>query len=137
VIVFVDTSIRYSAANRRDVLNERAKAILDSGARFVTSNFVLAETWRLLHHHMHWHAAEAFWRSVRRRPEMLEQVLPSDLEMAWLIGERFEDQEFSLTDCPSFALMERLRIQTVASFDNDLAIYRFGRGGSEAFEVLR
>jgi predicted nucleic acid-binding protein len=60
---------------------------------------------------------------------MLEQVLPSDLEMAWLIGERFEDQEFSPTDRTSFALMERLRIQTVASFDNDFAIYRFGLRG--------
>ena len=37
----------------------------------------------------------------------------------------------------SFAVMERLGLTQVASFDDDFAIYRYGRNRDRAFEVLR
>ena len=37
----------------------------------------------------------------------------------------------------SFAVMERLGLTRVASFDRDFAIYRYGRNRTRAFEVLR
>jgi hypothetical protein len=33
--------------------------------------------------------------------------------------------------------MERLGITCAASFDDDFAVYRYGRGRTKAFEVLR
>jgi len=62
--------------------------------------------------------------------------LPADIESAQAIGARFADQEFSLTDRTSFALMERLGIEQAASFDADFAVYRFGRDRTKAFGVL-
>ena len=47
------------------------------------------------------------------------------------------DQEFSLVDRTSFAVMERLGITRVASFDNQFSVYRFGPRRSRAFEVIR
>jgi predicted nucleic acid-binding protein len=135
--VFVDTSVWFAAVNQSDARNGRAKEILGSAASLVTSNLVLAETWRLLHQKVHFEAAEGFWRAIRRGAAQLEMVVPADIEAAWLIGERFPDQEFSLTDRTSFTLMERLRIDIAASFDDHFAIYRFGRGRTEAFDVLR
>ena len=134
---FVDSSVWFSAVNGRDAQHRRAKSILVSAPALVTSNVVLAETWRLLRQRVHFRAAEAFWRTIRRGAAQVEIVTAGDMEAAWLIGERFPDQDFSLADRTSFAMMERLHIQTAASFDDHFAIYRFGRRKSEAFEVLR
>lgn len=64
-------------------------------------------------------------------------MTPTDLDAAWAIGQAFPDQDFSLVDRTSFAVMERLGIRRVASFDDDFTVYRYGRGRERAFEVVR
>ena len=56
---------------------------------------------------------------------------------AWEIGERFPDQNFSIVDRTSFAVMERLKIATAASFDAHFAVYRYGHARDKAFRILR
>ena len=56
---------------------------------------------------------------------------------AWVMGEDFPDQDFSLVDRTSFAVMERLGLERAASFDEDFAVYRWGPGRRRAFDVLR
>jgi len=135
--VFVDTSVWFGAANIRDRLNARAKSILADIAAPVLTDHVLVETWRLLNARVHRQAAEQFWLGVRRGAAQLEKVLAADLEAAWAIGEAFPDQEFSIVDRTSFAVMERLGLARAASFDNHFAVYRYGRNRDRAFEILR
>ena len=78
-----------------------------------------------------------FWRNLRDGVAELEHVEPPDIELAWHVGERFTDQDFSIVDRTSFVVMERLGLSRVASFDSDFAIYRYGRKREKAFEVLR
>ena len=101
------------------------------------SDHVLIETWLLLNSRYHRHAAENFWQSIRQAQVRVEQITASDLEAAWAIGEAFSDQNFSIVDRTSFAVMERLGISHVASFDDHFAIYRYGRNRDRAFEVMR
>jgi uncharacterized protein len=49
----------------------------------------------------------------------------------------FADQNFSIVDRTSFAVMERLGLTRAISFDDDFAVYRYGRNRDRAFEVLR
>jgi predicted nucleic acid-binding protein len=137
VTLFVDTSVWYAAIDAVDVGNRPAKSILASGRDLVTSNLVVLETWLLLRNRLHWHTAEEFLAAILSGIATMEAVDPTDFEAAYRIGMKYRDQHFSLTDRTSFALMERLGIRAVASFDQDFAVYRFGRRGSEAFEVLR
>lgn len=135
--VFVDTSAWYAAADRGDRSNARAKAVLSAAGPLVTTDHILAETWLLLRQRLGREAAERFWDAIRRGAAILEPVTAADLEAAWAIGQDFTDQDFSLVDRTSFAVMQRLGIQRVASFDDDFAVFRYGRRRERAFIVLR
>lgn len=64
-------------------------------------------------------------------------MVASEFEAAWSIGERFADQDFSIVDRTSFALMERLGINRATSLDSDFAVYRFGPRLERTFEIVR
>lgn len=135
--LFVDSSVWYAAADRSDRDNARAKAILGSGEALTTSDHVLLETWTLLRNRIHWRAADAFWEEIRNGIASLELVGLADLETAWQIGVSFSDQDFSLVDRTSFAVMRRLGIERAASFDNHFAVFRYGPKLQHAFEIVR
>ena len=135
--VFVDSSAWYAAVNRNDRHNTRAKQLLGTEEPLVTSDHVLVETWRLVHHVLSPGAAESFWEGLRSGVAAIEQTIDADLEAAWAIGAQFPDQDFSLIARTSFALMERLGVFRVISFDDDFAVYRFGRDRKPALDVLR
>ena len=133
----MDSSGWYAAADRGDRYNAAAKRLLQTPEPLVTSDHVVIETWRLIHQFISAHAANRFWGGLRRVAATIEQTNSADLEAAWAIGERFPDQDFSLVDRTSFAVMERLGISRVISFDDDFAVYRYGPKLRTAFELLR
>ncbi len=135
--LFVDTSVWYAAANASDMDNARAKGILGTGEVLVTTDHVLLETWFLLRNHLHRKAAEQFWEGLRAGVVPIEPVGLADLEIAWQIGLAFPDQDFSLVDRTSFAVMRRLGIDRAASFDNHFAVFRYGPGLRRALEIVR
>ena len=135
--VFVDSSVWFAATVVRDRRNVDAKSILLGTTEHVTTDHVLVETWLLLNSRYHHHAAERFWEGIRRGAARVEPTTLADLEAAWAVGEAFPDQNFSLVDRTSFVVMERLGVTRVASFDDDFAVYRYGRNRDKAFEVIR
>ncbi len=134
--LFVDTSIWYAAADSSDRSNARSKAILRSGETMVTSDHVLVETWTLLHHKLDRKAAEGFWEGLRSGIALIEAVTLADLEVAWDVGVSWRDQDFSIVDCTSFAVMRRLGIDRVASLDAHFAVFRFGPKRRQSFHVV-
>ena len=134
---FVDSSVWFASVFAKDRHNREAKAILGSNEPFVTTDAILVETWLLLARRFHHAAAERFWGSIRRSVVSVVPVVPLDYDAAWEIGLAYADQKFSIVDRTSFAVMERLGLNRVASFDDDFAIYRYGRNRDRAFEVLR
>jgi len=134
--LFVDTSVWYAAADSSDISNARAKSILKSGETLFTTDHVLVETWTLLRHWIHRHAAERFWEGLRNGAATVEPVGTADLESAWQIGLSYRDQDFSLVDRTSFAVMRRLGLERAASFDDDFAVFRFGPKRRHAFVIV-
>jgi predicted nucleic acid-binding protein len=135
--LFVDTSVWYAAADSSDSSNARAKAILAAGEPLVTSDHVLVETWTLLRYRIRRQAAEHFWEAIRDGVATIEPVGAADLEAAWQMGISWRDQDFSIVDRTSFAVMRRLGIERAASLDADFAIFRFGPNRRRAFTILR
>jgi predicted nucleic acid-binding protein len=137
VSLFVDTSVWYAAVDTSDAGNTRAKDVLGSGEILVTSDHVLVETWSLLRNRIHRKAAERFWETLRSGAAAIETVGAADLEVAWQIGTAYRDQDFSIVDRTSFAVMRRLGIERAASFDDHFAIFRFGPNRRRAFTIVR
>jgi uncharacterized protein len=135
--IFVDTSIWYAAADASDRGNPRAKKVLVTGEPLVTTDHVLVETWTLLHHRLSPQAAERFWEGLRSGVALIEPIGTADLETAWQIGIAWRDQDFSIVDRTSFAVMLRLGIERAASLDDHFAVFRFGPRRRNAFTVLR
>lgn len=135
--LFVDTSMWYAAADSSDASNARAKAILAAGEPLITTDHVLVETWVLIRHRLHRKAAERFWDGLRSGVASIEPVGAADLESAWHMGTTFRDQDFSIVNRTSFAVMRRLGIERAASLDDDFAIFRFGPNRRRAFTIVR
>jgi len=135
--LFVDTSIWYAAADSSDRSNARAKAILRSGDALVTTDHILIETWTLLRYRINRNAAERFWEGIRSGVAVIEPVRLADLESAWLMGAAWSDQDFSIVDRTSFAVMNRLGIDRAASLDDHYAVFRFGPRRRKSFSIVR
>src|SRR6266567_6450079 len=135
--LFVDTSIWFAAADASDRSNIRAKKTLSSGESLVTTDHVLVESWLLLHHRLGRHAAERFWEGLRAGVAIIELVGIADLEAALQIGISWRDQDFSIVDRSSFAVMQRLGIERAASLDDHFAVFRFGPSRRQAFTIVR
>lgn len=135
--LFVESSVWFAAAVARDRDNARAKSILETTSDHVTTDHVLVETWLLLNSRYRRDVAELFWAGIRQGGVLIEPVTSADLEAAWAIGAAFPDQDFSLVDRTSFAVMERLKVFRAASFDADFTVYRYGPARRKAFEVVQ
>jgi len=135
--LFVDTSIWYAAADSSDRSNARAKAILSAGDSLVTTDHILIETRTLLRHRINRNAAERFWEGIRSGVAVIEPVCLADLESAWLLGTAWSNQDFSIVDRTSFAVMNRLGIDRAASLDDHFAVFRFGPRLRKSFSIIR
>lgn len=135
--IFVDSFAWFAAINLKDQYLARSAALVVGRTDLVTTDFVIVETWLLLNARIGFDVARTFWSSTRRGIARNERVTPADVDSAWSIGSAFSDQQFSLVDCTSFTVMERLGITRVISFDYDFVVYRHGPNRDRAFEVLR
>lgn len=134
--IFVDTSVWYAAVDGSDPSHAGAKAVLSSGESLFTTDHVLIETWALLRSRIHRRAAELFWQGLRSGGIVIETVGVADMEAAWQIGLVFRDQDFSLVDRTSFAVMLRLGLDRAASYDDHFAVFRFGPRRRNAFVIV-
>lgn len=136
MIVFVDTSAWYAAADADDAGHVRASRRLEEFAgALLTSDHALIETWFLATRRLGMAVAEQLVNGIRMGIARIEPAIVADLEIAANIGESFADQQFSLVDRTSWAVMHRLGIRDAVSLDADFSTYRFGPDRRQAFTV--
>jgi uncharacterized protein len=101
---------------------------VESGARNVTTNFVVGETYTLLRR-THDHAtAFRFLDRLSASPRVEKVHVDAAVDRAACdLLRRFDDQEFSFVDGASFAIMRRRRIRLAFAFDVHFATAGFVR----------
>lgn len=128
--MFVDTGAWFALFNRDDPDHEDVARVLEEWeGRLVTSDYIFDETITLLRYRAN-HAVAVLGGEALRggRVARTLPVEAADLDAAWRRFVREKDKVYSFTDCTSFALMERIGVDTAAAVDPD-----FGRAG---FRVL-
>ena len=108
--VFVDTSGWVALKHKGDTFWQAAttlhRALLTAGARCVTSNFVLDESYTLLSHRAGHHVAVELGEEIRASRLVTVVRITTDWEEeAWQMFKRYTDKAFSFTDCTSFVVM--------------------------------
>jgi len=56
---------------------------------------------------------------------MIEPVIEKDWDKAIIYSMKYNDQQIDLTDCLSFAIMERLEMKSAITLDNDFKSHGF------------
>lgn len=127
--IFVDTNAWIALNNINDQWYHQSsklnKEMLQSGCRYITSNFILDETYTGLLMKVGHFAAVDFGERIRN--SRLVQIIPitSDIEKsAWEIFKHYKDKRFSYTDCTSFVIMKNLNL--TEAFTNDHHFEQFG-----------
>ena len=129
--IFVDTGAFYALADSGDKHHQRAKTYYVTNIKsglFLTSEYVFVESWALIHHKLGKAASQKFWETIRTNAFSLQRITALDIERAWEIFNKYGDQDFSLVDCTSFAIMERLNIVDAFTFDQHFSVFRSKTG---------
>jgi uncharacterized protein len=116
---FVDTSAWFAYANRHDPDHTRIRNVLRTfHGRLVTSNFIFDETVTLCLYRLG-HQVAATVGKVLLDPTVVDliRLTPDDEQRAWELFLVRPDKTYSYTDCTSFVLMRRLRLQRVIALD--------------------
>ena len=130
--IFIDTWAWVALANENDAWHEVAEILnqdlVIAGYLYVTTNFVLDESYTLIQARVHKQAAIDFGEEIRVSKEtgVLKIIHISEEieEEAWRIFKTYKDKDFSFTDCTSFVVMQQLGINE--AFTDDVHFSQFG-----------
>lgn len=122
--IFVDTGVWVAHFNARDRLHTRAADILSTATvRLVTSWPVVWETVTLLcRQGGATVAADVGLQFLGGRLAHILELTTTDHVLAWDILRRYADRRLSAADVTTGAIVRRINIPTVASFDVDMQL---------------
>lgn len=131
--IFVDTWAWYALIDTGDsnhllaqIANEELQ---DAGYTLITTNFVVEETLTLIRYNLDHAAAVRFWHLLQEliADGLVEYVRIEAIHeaSAWQIFERYGDQDFSFTDCTSFAVMRLRNITEAFTGDHHFFVMGF------------
>ena len=118
--IFVDTGAWFAYFVRRDPDHRAAVEWMDHNRKpLVTTDYVLDELVTLLKlresQQVAVAAGDLLWQEQAAH---LQRLTAHDLTMAWDVFRRFDDKQWSFTDCTSKVVMERLEVSEAFAFDH-------------------
>lgn len=126
-MVMVDTSAYFALTSPRDTNHGTAQLIARELAhqqwQLITTNFLLAEIHALLLNRINGVVAGRMLQSIEQGTTKVIRVTEADESRAREILTLYNDKDFTLTDATTFAIMVRLRIGSVFSFDKNFTQY--------------
>ena len=121
-LMFVDTNAWIALNYPKDRHHSKAaklnRRFLKEGFRYITTNFVLDETYTGLLKKISHNRIVAFGENIKKSQVVrVIRIEPDHEDKGWLLFAKYSDKIFSFTDCTSFVVMRELHIKQV--FTND------------------
>ena len=112
MILFGDSAGWLAMYDERDKYHLAAKqsfsALLAQPVTFLVTDYVIAETLTLMQGRLGHRKTVAFGEWLLKAPQVQQVRLDVDLwNEAWYLFKKYDDKEFSFTDCASFVVMRR------------------------------
>ncbi len=128
--IFVDTGAWYALIDEKDPDHGSAREFyINNSIPLLTTNFIFDEAVTLLMSRLGWKVASEFGEKLKKSSFVsLVYITDIDEDRAWKIFLKYKDAGFSFTDCTSFALMERVKIDTAFTFDRYFKALKFKIG---------
>lgn len=122
-MIFADTGGIYAMVHRKDPKHEAAaRLVSELEGPFVLTHHVEAEVLTLVRRRTGHQRAVELGRALRASALFsIEPSTPEDRHKAWETFCGYADKNWSFVDCHSFAVMERLGIDTAFTTDSDFA----------------
>ncbi|MFH0774617.1 MAG: PIN domain-containing protein [bacterium] len=130
--ILVDTWAWCALANKKDTHHEIAAKIdeilVEQGYKYVTTNFILCETYTLIRNNTTHKIAVEFGEGIQisKKAGLIEviHITPEIEKEGWKIFKKYDDKKFSFTDCITFAIMKWQKL--TEAFTNDFHFVQFG-----------
>lgn len=122
--LFIDTGTRYALVDRNGPEHVKATEYFKlNELPLITTNFIFDEIVTLLMSRLGWSVTKNSGQRLKDSTFVsLISAKNEDEGRGWEIFLKYKDKRFSYTDCTSFAVMERLRLNRVFSFDKHFNI---------------
>jgi predicted nucleic acid-binding protein len=123
VRLFVDTSAWLALNNKNDQHHDEAVSkitkVRQQKIQLVTSEYVFDESVTIIRYRISHRAAVAFGDAlISSNVASIEDITDEERLKAWVLFKKYRDKDLSFTDCTSFALMVKLKLQKAFSFDD-------------------
>lgn len=120
--LFIDTGAFIALTDVSDENHSVAEAfyrdVVDKGAKFITTNFVVCETMNYLNARISHHVSAVFRENLKESNVVgIVNITPLIEDMAFNIFKQYKDKDFSFTDCTSFHVMKSLKLNEAFAFD--------------------
>ena len=124
--IFIDTSAFISLYLKGDEFHQQATTFLENLNKesiFFTSNYILDEVYTFLRSNKGKKTAVSFAEFLAQNTQtvVLKRINLEDEKKAFEFFRKLDLPHLSFTDCTSFALMKRLGVNEVFSFDEHFA----------------
>jgi hypothetical protein len=121
--LFVDTSAWLALNNKNDQHHDEAVSkitkVRQQKIQLVTSEYVFDESVTIIRYRISHRAAVAFGDAlISSNVASIEDITDEERLKAWVLFKKYRDKDLSFTDCTSFALMVKLKLQKAFSFDD-------------------
>ena len=131
MLQFVDTSAFYAIEDPSDqdykaAIDYREKIRHNESIHLITSSYIIDEALTLMKDRLGYDSAIKFGKKVRNSKTLRIIHVTQELEeKGWELFVKYQDKEFSFTDCVSFVLMEKYNTTVAFAFDKHFEQYGF------------